>query len=87
MPKVGSDFGVHVRRKHQHLTYGGGKEGLELRVLREEDYNSQGEKRSRQKQKRCIVEVEIGRKVDTGGVRERATLRNMCGFWAVGINV
>lgn len=45
MPKVGSDFDVHVRRKHQHLTYGGGEEGLELRVLREEDCNSQGEKR------------------------------------------
>lgn len=44
MPKVGSDFDVHVRRKHQHLTYRGGEEGLEIRVLREEDYNSQGEK-------------------------------------------
>ena len=58
-----------------------------LGVLRGGDYNSQGERRRRQKPKSHTVKVEIGREADTRDVRDRAALGNACGLSAVGINV
>lgn len=67
-------------------TLGGGEE-LGLRVLREGNYNSQGEKRWRQKQTWHTVIMETGRRANTGDVRESAILGIICRYLAVGINV
>lgn len=88
MPKAGGDFFWSVCEAPAFDMLREDEE-LGLRVLGQGDYNCQGGKRWRQKQKRHIVEVEIGRGVDTGGVREKTlgTLENTCVVGTVGINV